>query len=359
MKYTGIELVRQLSLAFGPSGCEDAVRDMIVEQIEGECDGYCIDRVGNLIARITGRGMDYHPASPRRLLLCAHMDEVGFMVSHITEEGYLKFSNIGGIDPRVLCGRPITVEGAQGQIPGVIATKAIHLQTKEEREKVTPAKKLYMDIGATDRADAEAHVGIGDYATFASDFEIFGKDGARMKGKALDDRAGCAAMIEIMRSLHEDTSDRPFDVYFAFTRCEEIGITGAAVAAHAVAPDWAIVLESTAINDIPGAVGSARVADIGEGVAVSLVDNSTIYDRGMIHLAMDTGTEQGIACQVKKRVSGGNDARVIQRSLDGVRVLALSLPTRYIHSASCVAAVSDYEAMRELPLAMIRAWDRL
>lgn len=359
MKYTGMELLRQLSLAFGPSGCEDAVRNMIMEQIEGECDGYCVDRVGNLIARVSGRGMDYRPEAPRRLMLCAHMDEVGFMISHITEEGYLKFGNVGGIDPRVLCGRPVTIGDERGQIPGVIATKAIHLQTKEERGKVTPVTQLYMDIGAVDRKDAEAHVGIGDYATFASDFEIFGKDGTRMKGKALDDRAGCAAMIEMMRILHADASDRPFDVYFAFTRCEEIGITGAAVAAHTVAPDWAIVLESTAINDVPGAVGSARVAEIGDGVAVSLVDNSTMYDHGMVRLALDTGAEQGIACQVKKRVSGGNDARVIQRSLDGVRVLALSLPTRYIHSASCVAAVSDYETMKALPLAMIRAWDRL
>lgn len=359
MKYTGIELIRHLSVAFGPSGCEDAVRDLIIEQIEGACDGYCIDRVGNLVARVSGRGMDYHPSTPRRLMLCAHMDEVGFMVSHVTEEGYLKFGNIGGIDPRMLCGRHVTVGNEAGVIPGVIASKAIHLQTKEERGKATPSDKLYIDIGAVNKEDAECYVAVGDFATFASDFEIFGKDGGRMKGKALDDRAGCAAMIEIMRVLHEDTADRPFDVYFAFTTCEEIGIPGASVAAHTVNPDWAIVLESTAINDVPGAVGAARVAEVGDGVAVSLVDNGTIYDQGLIRLALDIGAAENIPRQVKNRVSGSNDARVIQRSLDGVRVLALSLPTRYIHSASCVAAVSDYAAMRDLPLAMIRAWERL
>ncbi len=359
MKYTGLELVKQLSLCFGPSGCEDAVRDMIIEQIEGECDGYCIDRVGNLIARVTGRGMDYRPEAPRRLLLAAHMDEVGFMISHVTKEGYLKFANIGGMDPRVLCGRPVTVGNEQGQIPGVIASKAIHLQTKEERGKVTPTTQLYMDIGATDAEDAGKCAAVGDFATFASDFELFGRDNGRMKGKALDDRAGCAALIEIMRALHDDPADRPFDSYFAFTCCEEIGISGAAVAAYTIAPDWALVLESTAINDVPGATGSARVAELGEGVAISLADNTTIYDTGLVRLALDIGAAQGIPCQVKKRVSGGNDARVIQRSLEGVRVLALSLPTRYIHSASCVAAVSDYASLRELPLAMIRAWDRL
>ena len=138
-----------------------------------------------------------------------------------------------------------------------------------------------------------------------------------------------------------------------------IGIPGAAVAAHTVAPDWAVVVESTAINDVPGAVGAARVAEVGDGVAVSLVDNGTIYDQGLIRLALDIGAAENIPRQVKNRVSGSNDAGVIQRSLDGVRVLALSLPTRYIHSASCVAAVSDYAAMRDLPLAMIRAWERL
>lgn len=357
MKYQGIELVRHLSLAFGPSGCEDQVRDLIIEQIEGDCDGYCEDRAGNLIARISGSGMDYDPAHPRRLMLCAHMDEVGFMVSHITKEGYLKFSNIGGMDPRVLCGRPVKVGNERGQFNGLIASKAIHLQTPEERKKVTPAAKLYIDMGAKDEDDAKSYVSVGDFATFTSDFEIFGKGGGMMKCKALDDRAGCAAMIEIMRDLHDHFRHLPFDVYFAFTCCEEIGIPGAAVAAHTIAPDFALVLESTAINDVAGATGGARVAELGDGVAISLVDNHTIYDQKLIRMALDRAEKHGIKCQTKKRVSGGNDARTIQRSLEGVRVLALSLPTRYIHSASCVAAVSDYETLRDLPLAMIRDWE--
>ena len=357
MKYQGIELVKQLSLAFGPSGCEDAVRSMIIEQIEGYCDGYCEDRVGNLIAKVCGRGLDYHPENPQKLMLSAHMDEVGFMIREITSEGYLKFGTLGGIDPRVLCGRGVTIYGKDDKvIPGVIASKAIHMQTPDERSKVTPADKLYIDIGAMDKEDAEKYVAIGDCATFTSDFVTYGDEQKFMKGKALDDRCGCAALIEIMRALHTSACDLPFDVYFAFTRCEEIGISGAVVAANTIAPDYAIIMEATAINDLPGVSGSARVSALFGGGVISLVDGGTSYDQNFVRYALQTGEEKGIKCQIKQYASGANDARVIQRSLTGVRVLALSLPTRYIHSASNVSTVEDYEAYRDLVLAMLKEW---
>ena len=264
-KYSGIELIRQLSLAFGPTGCEDAVRELIISQIEGYCDGYCEDRVGNLIAKISGRGMDYSSAGPCRMMLCAHMDEVGFMITGITDEGYLRFGNLGGIDPAVLCGRPVTVAHGDKLLEGVIASKAIHLQTPEERKTVTPVTKMYIDIGAKSKEDAESHVSVGDCATFTSGFEVFGESGRQMKGKALDDRAGCAALIEIMRDLHQSRCDLPFDVYFAFTRCEEVGISGANVAAHTVAPDFSIVMEATAVNDLPGVSFPTRVSELFKG----------------------------------------------------------------------------------------------
>lgn len=355
-KYSGIELIKQLSLAFGPTGCEDAVRNLIIDQIEGQCDGYCEDRVGNLIAKISGRGMDYNPASPRRIMLSAHMDEVGFMVSGITDEGYLRFGNLGGIDPAVLCGRPVTVAHGDKLLQGVIASKAIHLQTPEERKTVTPVTKMYIDVGAKDKEDAENHVSVGDCVAFRSDFEVFGEGGRQMKGKALDDRAGCAALIEIMRDLYARSVDLPFDVYFAFTRCEEVGISGASVAAHTVAPDFSIVMEATAVNDLPGVSFPARVSELGKGGIISLVDGGSIYDNGMVQFALRTAEASDIPCQIKQYTSGANDARVIQRSRAGVRVLGLALPTRYIHSASCVAMYADYEAYRDLVIAMLRHW---
>ena len=354
MKYAGINLIRELSLAFGPSGCEDAVRALIEEQIKGDCDSYTQDKVGNLIAVIRGRGVDYDAKNPRRVMLASHMDEVGFMIREITEEGYLKFGVVGGMDPRVLCGRHVLV-GEQRKLHGVIASKAIHLQTPEERTKTTPVKNMYIDIGAKDGDDAKKYVTVGDYAVFDSEFVTFGKDGAKMKGKALDDRAGCAMLIEIMRDLYRTPANMPFDVYFAFTTCEEVGISGANVAAFGVGPDTAIILESTAVNDLPGA-GRNFVSKQGEGGTLSLCDRGTLYDMGFVDFARRTAEQKGIKCQIKQAFTGGTDASHIQRSLTGVRVLGLSLPTRYIHSASNVAAYSDYEQMVALVIAMLREW---
>jgi len=357
MKYSGVELIRQLSLAFGPTGCEDNVKALITEQIEGECDGYCEDKVGNLIAKIQGRGHDYDPKNPKRMMLCAHMDEVGFMVTKITDEGYLKFGTLGGIDPRVMCGRPVWVGNEEKQVMGVIASKAIHLQTPEERSKVTPVTQLYIDIGAKDAEDAGQYVSVGDFATFMSDFEIFGKDGRQIKGKALDDRIGCAALIEIMRELFHRPCDLPFDVYFAFTRCEEVGISAVQVAANTITPDYAIIMEATAVNDLPGVSFPQRVSELGRGGILTLVDSGTIYDRGLVDFALRMGDKKDIKCQIKQYPTGANDSRIVQRSCEGVRVLGLALPTRYIHSASCVALYEDYEAYRDLVTAMLRDWE--
>ncbi len=355
MKYRGLELIKKLTALFGSSGCEEAVRAFIAAEIEGDCDGYCEDRVGNLVAKVRGRGMDYNPENPRRIMLSAHMDEVGFMITEITEEGYLRFGNVGGIDPRVLSGRHVRVND-KAPVQGVIASKAIHMQTAEERTKVIPVRQLYMDIGAKDKANAETMVTVGDWAVFDSDFVSFGKDGGMMKGKALDDRVGCALLIELMRELKHNPRDLPFDVYFAFTCCEEVGISGAGVAAFTVAPELAIVLEATAIHDLPDVPERSRVGKVGEGGALSLADNGTIYDRAFVDYALRTAEQNEIKVQVKQAVSGGNDAAHIQRSLAGIRVLALSLPTRYIHSASNVAAYRDYEAMKALLFAMFREW---
>ena len=355
MKYTGLDLIRELSLAFGPSGCEDAVRALIEEQIQGDCDSYRVDKAGNLIAVINGRGMDYDPENPRHIMISSHMDEVGFLVREITEEGYLKFVTVGGMDPCVLCGRHVVVGEGKHQTHGVIASKAIHLQTAEERSKSTPVSKMYIDIGAKDREDAQKYVTVGDYAVFDSDFVTFGKDGCMMKGKALDDRVGCALLIEILRDLHSQPCDLPFDVCFAFTCCEEVGISGANVAAFGIKPDTAIILEATAVNDLPGA-GRNAVSKQGEGGTLSLADRGTIYDMGFIDFARRTAEEHQLKCQIKQAMTGGTDAAHIQRNMEGVRVLGLSLPTRYIHSASNVARYEDFEQMRDLVIAMLRNW---
>lgn len=351
--YSGQELVRELSQAFGPSGCEDGVRAFIRAQIGASCDGMTEDRAGNLIVRIAGRGMDYDPAQERRLMVSAHMDEVGFMVREITDEGYLKFSLIGQIDPRVLCGRHVVVGEENRTVKGVIATKAIHMQTAEERTKATPVNKMYIDIGAKSATDAEKLVQVGDYATFDSDLVPFGKDGRYIKGKALGGRLACAALIEIIRYLHASTCELAYDVYFAFTCNREIGISGASVAAFTVNPTLAILTGATAVNDLPGVSPEARVAALGEGCVLSLADRQTLYDAGLTRFAARCAEEGGTRYQIKQGDSDTSDGAPLQRFMAGVRTVSLSVPVRYTHSAACVASYEDYQALLNLCKAVI------
>ena len=278
------------------------------------------------------------------------------MVREIDDKGYIKFVNLGGIDPRVLCGRHVTLGDEDRRVSGVIASKAIHHQKPDERLVSTPIDKMYIDIGATSREEAEQYVSVGDFGTFDSDFEIFGEGGRLMKGKAIDDRLGCTVMIEVMRAI-KDRKIRPsHDLYFAFTVREEVGLSGAEVTANRIAPDFAIVLESTAIADIADVAPRSRVAEVGEGGVISLLDRSTIYDRAFVDFAMETAEREGIPAQIKRYVSGGNDAGHIHKSGKGVRALAISAATRYLHSASCVAAVRDFESIRALVLALVADW---
>lgn len=353
MKYSNFELLEKLSLIFGPSGCEDEVADFIISQIEGDCDCYTRDRVGNIIAKISGRGIEYNADSPKKVMICAHMDEVGIMVSDITEEGYLKFATVGGISPTVLLDKKVILGEGDKKINGVISSKAIHMQSPEERAKVTPIREMYIDIGASSEAQAREHVEVGTVGVFDSDFVRFGTEDKLIKGKALDDRLGCAIMIDIMRELHGSGKGLEYDVYFAFTCCEEIGISGAVVAANTIKPDVAIVLESTAVADICGVPEASRVATLGEGGAISLMDRSTIYDRNIVEIALSVAEVKGIKAQIKKYISGGNDSANIQRSGKGVKVLSLSAPSRYIHSAANVIHADDFESMHKLVYALV------
>lgn len=349
----GKELFKKLCLTFGPSGDEDAVSDEICAQLQNTSAEVWRDRRGDVFAVRCGSGEGYNEAAPRRVMLSAHMDEVGFMVKYIEDDGYLRFSCVGGIDERVLCGRHVVLSGKNGMLPGVIASKAIHHQTREEMKTSTKVKDMYIDIGAVSRADAEKYVEIGTWGTFDSAYVEFGEENRFVKSKAIDDRLGCFVILETLRRLDREKIALPFDVIGAFTTCEEIGKSGALLAAQRFEPDCAVVLEATAIADLPDVKPSSRVSAVGEGGTVSLLDRSTIYDRGLVDLALQTAKEKNIPVQIKKYVSGGNDAGHIHKAGRGCRVLAISNPTRYIHSAACVAAFSDIDAIRELVFAVL------
>ena len=342
----GIDLLRALCAEFGPSGCEGNVADFIEKRLNGICE-IRRDRMGNVIAHLPGHGP--------RVMLSAHMDEVGMMITDIDDKGYLRFANVGSIDARVLCGRAVTVGNEQNQLPGVIGAKAIHLQSADERKTATAVSAMYIDIGASSREEAEKYVDLGDFAAFASEFVAFGEENRRLRGKAIDDRWGCAVAIETLCAL----ADKPLDIdlYAVFSVHEEMGKSGARVAAYAIRPDVSITLEATAIADLPDAAAAAKVGNIGQGGLISFVDKGTVYDAGLIAFALETAKAAGIPVQLKRWSAGSNDSAQINRAADGSRALVISAPTRYIHSGSCVADARDFDAICSLLQAMLeRPW---
>ncbi|MDD4772901.1 MAG: M42 family metallopeptidase [Eubacteriales bacterium] len=342
-----LDLLRQLCGAFGPSGCEDNAAKIIIGNINGLCDDIKKDKLGNIIALYKGTGL-----SDKRIMICAHMDEVGFMVTHIDDDGYIHFCNVGGIDPRVICGRRVVFGDETKSIHGIVASKAIHQQSESERRETTPVDKMYVDIGAKNKEEAEEYVKPGDFGTFVSDFVLYGNK--MMRAKALDNRFGCSVIIEVLRRLNE-TGYRPeFDLYCVFSTREEIGKAGAITAAYSVSPDIALVIEATAVADIADVPENAVVAKTGGGMVISLIDNGTIYDRELIDFAIKTGDKHNIKYQLKRYVSGSNDAAHIQKSKSGVRICALSAPCRYVHSPSNAVNTDDYFAAIDLVYAMIK-----
>ncbi len=324
------ELLRRLCTAYGISGTEDAVREIIRKEVEPYAASIETDPSGNLIVEKKGA------KRPKvRLMLDAHMDEVGMIVTHITDDGMLKFSCVGGIDRRVLCGTPVVVNG---KYPGVIGTKPIHLLKSDEREKSVPLDDLHIDIGASSCEEAQASVSLGDPVCFVPFFD----EGKTIKGKALDDRAGCALLIEMIRS------DLEYDMTFVFSVQEEVGLRGAQTAAYRVAPDAAIAVETTTAADIAGIAEEKQVCRVGKGPVLSFMDRGTIYDREYFRLAKQIAEEHAIPVQVKEAVAGGNNAGAIHKSRGGVRTLAVSLACRYLHAPAGVISHADYESMLAL-----------
>lgn len=321
-----------------PSGLEKPMRKRILEDIKDCGAEITVDPNGNLIAFKKGK-----QRRDKKLVVAAHMDEVGFMVSYIDEDGYVRIEPIGGIDRRVVSGRRIRF--CKNGLTGVVASKAIHIQTKEEYGKCEPIQEMKVDIGCYDRESAEKVVSIGDCAVFCPDYEEFGN--GLIKSKAIDDRFGCAVMVDL---LHEELE---YDTYFAFDTCEEIGCNGAKEVCQQIEPDIAVILESTTAGDICGTPKEKSACTVHGGAVISHMDNSTIYDKELVKLAMETGKALSVPCQLKNTVAGGNEARAYQREAAGARVLAISAPTRYIHSACCVAAKEDLSAVAALTKAMI------
>lgn len=321
-----LDILKKLCLIDGISGDEGAVRDFIIKEIKDYCE-YKIDNLGNIICFKKGK-----KTPSRKIMLDAHTDEVGLIISSITEDGYLKFKTVGGIDTAALLLRRVLING---KVNGVIGSKPFHLLDADSRKKLPKKDDLYIDIGAKTRKEAEALVSLGDSAVMTSDFEILGEC---VKSKALDDRIGCAVLIKLLKEYNK------YDFYVSFSVQEEVGLRGAKTATFAVKPDFAIALDSTTAADIAGTPAESKVCIQGKGVAVSFMDNATVYDKELYNAAINSG----ILCQPKAAVAGGNNAGGIHLSGTGVRTLALSAPCRYIHSANSIVRISDIDSMYAL-----------
>lgn len=332
-----LALLERLTSLCSVSGDEKEVREFILSQLPSECEAET-DNMGNLIVFRKGR-----TAPKNKVMLCAHMDEVGFIVTNITDEGLLKFTSVGGITPSAVFGR--RVRFGNGTI-GVIAAKAVHMVKGDEKDKQPPLDDLTIDIGVSSREEAEKLVSLGDNCYFENDFFLFGNN--RLHAKALDDRIGCMIMLEMLKTEPE------YDLTCVFTVQEEVGTRGAGCAVYTVNPDFAIVLESTTACDISGSDDENKVCCLGGGAVASFMDRSTIYDKELYRMAFDTAAEIGVKCQTKTKVAGGNDSGAIHKAMGGIRTAAISVPTRYLHTASCVVNCEDIKAVEKLAAAMYK-----
>jgi tetrahedral aminopeptidase len=345
-------LLEKLTNAHGTSGYEEEVRELLLEEIGGKLTDHRVDALGNLLCKVGERDGFRGP----RLLVSAHMDEVGMCVTEITASGALKFEKLGGIDDRVLASKRVLVGRGDSRVPGVVGLKSPHLhKSREEMNKVIKHDQLFIDIGAGKKEETEGVVKIGDPIHF--DTRYFEQDG-RLFGKAFDDRAGCAVIAEVIAGFPQSTDGTPF--FAAFTTQEEVGVRGGRTAGYSLRPDVFIACEGTTAGDVPGdAYGRDEPPStrLGDGPALSILDRSHIADRAWLEFVIRVAEEASIPYQFKRSVTGGTESSVVQRSREGVRVLTVSLPVRYIHSPVGVADAGDYQNMIKLVTAVIRRLD--
>lgn len=333
-------LLQRLSDARGVAGNEEAVREILIEEVRPYVDEFHVDHLGNLMTTVRAQeGVE----KPHRVMVTAHMDEVGLMVIQIDKAGMLRVRPVGGVDVRILPGKRVLV-GPEA-IPGVVGLQAVHLLTREEEGQVPKVEQLYVDIGARNKEDAESVVKVGDYVSFATQSEVLGRV---LKGKALDDRAGCAVLAELIRERYQ------VELSAVFTVQEEVGLRGARVAGYSVQPEVAFALEGTICDDTPRKSDVTPVTQMGQGPALTVMDRSLIADRRLLDLLMRTAQEEGIPWQIKGPGLGGTDAGAIHLIGEGVPAVAVAVPARYIHTPVSFLSLDDLEHTVALMKATLR-----
>lgn len=337
-----VETLENLSNANGVTGRENQVRELMKQYLKPYVDEIREDKLGNLIAVKRGR------KDALTVMLAAHMDEVGLMVKNIKKKGFLQFTKIGGIDDRLLLAQNVIVHTDKGPLRGVVGSRPVHIQTDEERKKVINSDKLFIDIGAKNKEEAEKMgVQVGDVVSFDTKFACLGNN--LVLGKAFDNRVGCAVLVEVMKRLKNSSCN----VYAVGTIQEEVGLRGATIAAFHVEPDVGIALDTTVAGDTPGVGEGEAPAKMGEGPVFTVADAGLISHPKVLRLLIESAKEKKIPYQLETGIRGSTDAAKIALSRGGVPSGVISVPARYIHSPAAIISLDDVENAVALAIAAI------
>ncbi len=337
------QTLEKLSNACGVTGRENQVRELLIQLLKPYADQVSVDRLENVIAIKKGK------ANQPKIMLAAHMDEVGLMVKTVTKEGFVKFSKMGGIDDRILPAQKVTIYTKQSAVPGIIGSKPPHIQKEEERKKLLTYDELFIDVGADSKEDAaKMGIAVGDSIGFDVKYEQIGN--GNVTGKAFDNRAGCAVMIETLKLLKQ----MDCTVCAVGTVQEEVGLRGAATAAFGVDPDIAIVLDTTVAGDVPGVREIDTSLKIGKGPAITISDSGIITLPKILRWLSETAEKEKIPFQFESGLPGSTDAARISITRQGIPCGAISIPTRYIHSPVGMLNLKDIENAAKLTAAAIQ-----
>ncbi|MEM9856536.1 MAG: M42 family metallopeptidase [Bacteroidota bacterium] len=338
-----VNLLKTICEAPGAPGYESRIREKVVEEVSSLVDQVSIDNMGNVIAYIKGINSD------KCAMVAAHMDEIGFIVTHIDDKGFIRFTTLGGFDPKTLTAQRVIIHGREDVI-GVMGTKPIHVMSPEERTKMPKTTDYYIDLGMP-KEKVEEIVAVGDPITRERELIEMGDC---VNCKSLDNRVSVFVLIETLRKLKKP----PFDVYGVFTVQEEVGIRGANVAAHTINPDFGFGLDTTIAFDLPGAQAHEKVTSLGEGTAIKIMDAMTICDYRMVDYMKQIAEKNEIKWQPEVLTAGGTDTAGLQRmGKNGSISGAISIPTRHLHQVIEMAHKEDINGSIELLKASLEGLD--
>ena len=347
-KVMNIELLKDICERPGAPGYETPIRTLIEQEIQGLADEVRIDNMGNLIAKVKGRASD-----AKRVLVAAHMDEISFMVTHIDDEGFIRFHVLGGFDPKTLTAQRVIIHSEKGDIVGVMGCKPIHLLSAEERAKPLAIKDYFIDTGMP-KAEVEKHIAVGDPITRERELIEMGDC---VNSKSIDNRVSVFILVETLKQLKK--TKPAHDVYAVFTVQEEVGLRGATAAASGIDPDFTIALDTTIANDLPGFAAHEQVTKLGKGAAIKILDGSVLCDSRMIRFMKQIAAKNTIPYQMEILPAGGTDTGALQRFSKGGSIAgAISIPTRYLHQVIEMANKNDIQYCIDLLTACLVDLDK-